>query len=299
MNLRYASPRYWPTWCGVAALWCVVRLPLAVQWRLGVALGWLGLRCARRRRHIAAVNLRLCFPALDDGERATLLAATFRSTGIAVLETALAWLRPPARLADQVTITGTEHIADALRQGRGLLMLGGHFATLDIAGALLARVADFAVTYRPSSNPLIEHIMRRARQRLYSGVIEHGDARGIARRLRAGGAVWYAADQDFGRRHSTFAPFFGIPTATITAASRFARMNRSSAVFVSFFRDEAPWRWRIDIRPITADFGGGDVERDARLVNALIETDVRRAPEQYLWLHRRFKTRPEGEARPY
>ena len=166
MNLRYASPRYWPTWCGVAALWCVVRLPLAVQWRLGVALGWLGLRCARRRRHIAAVNLRLCFPALDDGERAALLAATFRSTGIAVLETALAWLRPPARLADQVTITGTEHIADALRQGRGLLMIGGHFATLDIAGALLARVADFAVTYRPSSNPLIEHIMRRARQRL-------------------------------------------------------------------------------------------------------------------------------------
>ena len=270
---------------------------MALQLRLGVVIGWLGLHLAKRRRHIANVNLQLCFPALSDDERAALLAATFRSTGIAVLETALAWLRPPETLQARVTLTGVEHLDAAMADGRGVLMLGGHFATLDIAGALLSRVAKFAVTYRPSSNPLVEQLMRAARLRLYDGVIEHGDARAIARRLRAGGAVWYAADQDFGPRHSVFAPFFGVPAATITAASRFVRMHRSRAVFVSFFRDEHPWRWRIDIRPI--EFGSDDVAQDARIINALIEAEARQAPAQYLWLHRRFKTRPAGEARPY
>ena len=298
MKPRFANPRYWPSRCGIAMLWCVTRLPLALQLRIGALIGWLGLHFATRRRHIAAVNLQLCLPDWSDAARDRLLAATFRSAGISLLETALAWLRPPDALAHRVTISGIEHLNNALAASKGVLMIGGHFATLDIAGAMLARVAQFAVTYRPSSDPLFESIMRRARQRLYDGVIAHGDARSIARRLRAGGAVWYAADQDFGLRHSVFAPFFGVPAATITAVSRFARMNDSRAVFVSFFRDESPWRWRIDIRPLPTTFGT-DAQEDALLINSLIEAEVRRAPEQYLWLHRRFKTRPPGETRPY
>lgn len=280
-----------------AAARALTWLPVDAALATGEALGVLAHRVAGRRRHIADVNLALCFPDLDAGERAALVARTFRSTGIAVAETALAWLSSSARLDGRVTFSGLEHLR--VQDGRGVLLFGAHFSTLDIAGALLSREVSVDVVYRAHRNARFERLMARSRARVIGGAIERDDTRAIVRRLRAGRVVWYAADQDYGRRHSVFAPFFGVPAATITAGTRLARAGNARVLFVSHFRSGRPYRWCIDVQPLPDGFPSGDDVADATVLNAHIEREVRRDPAQYLWLHRRFKTRPDGEPRPY
>lgn len=288
-----------PLWFAIAIAWCVVRLPRPVLLRLGIIVGALGDRFARARAHIADVNLRLCFPELDDAARRQLRRDSFRAFGIAFVETGMAWLRPASRFARFAHIEGLEHVRAAQARGHGVLLLGAHFSTLDLAGALLATQLDFEVTYRRNKNPAIEWLMRQGRARSYTGVHERSEVREAIRALRAGRVLWYAADQDYGRRHSVFAPFFGVPAATITAATRFAAAGNAEVLFFSHYRDESPWQWRLEIMPMPAGYPSGDALADATMLNAHIESQVRRAPAQYLWMHRRFKTRPEGEARPY
>ena len=174
------------------------------------------------------------------------------------------------------------------------MLIGAHFSTLDLAGALLSQAVDLDVIYRYNKNPVIEWAMRHGRERRFKEVIERSDARTVLTRLKDGHTIWYAADQDYGRKVSVFAPFFGVPAATITATSRFARFNSSPAVFISHFRDAATRAWSLHFREIEA-FPGADEIEDARRINEVIESEIRRHPDQYLWLHRRFKTRPEGE----
>jgi Kdo2-lipid IVA lauroyltransferase/acyltransferase len=277
----------------------VAGLPLRAQYAIGRWLGRLLHRTARRRRHIADVNLRLCFPELDARMRADLVRNVFRSIGIGLVETAIAYYVPMERLRPRVTIEGLEHLEAARAQGRGVLLIGAHFTTLDLAGGLMSLFADIDVIYRRGKNPVAERVMVHGRQQHFKGVIERRDTRTLIRRLRENRVVWYAADQDYGRKHSVFAPFFGQRAATITASARIARMNQSPALFLSHFRDERTLTWTLRVSPVLDGFPSGDDVTDAARINALIEREVRRHPEQYLWIHRRFKTRPRGESRPY
>jgi len=299
MASTFAAPRYWPVWIGVAAMWIVARLPLRVQFALGRLIGALGLRFASARRHIAQTNIRMCFPQLDTAARNDLVRRTFVATGIGAVETAVAWFGDLQRYSARTTIEGLELLTAAQQRGRGVLLVGAHFTTLDLAGALLARATKLDVIYRYNKNPLIEHVMRRGRQRRYSGVIERSNAREVLNALKAGHTVWYAADQDYGRKVSVFASFFGVPAATITATARLARFNASPVLFISHFRDPERYTWSLHIRQLDGDYPTGDDVDDARMLNGIIEAEIRRHPDQYLWLHRRFKTRPAGEARPY
>ena len=287
------------TWLVVGLAWCAVRLPLRVLMRVGIVVGWLGQCFASRRAHITDVNLQLCFPELGERPRRALRTQVFRSTGIALIETAIAWLAPVAQLRARTQINGLALITDAQAAGHGVLLLGAHFSTLDIAGALLAEQLDLDVMYRPNKNSVIEALMRRGRARLYGGVLLRGDVRTAVRRLRDGRVLWYAVDQDFGRKHSVFAPFFGVPAASLSAAARFAKASNARVLFFSHYRSERPWRWQLNIQPLPDVFPTDDAVHDASVVNAMIESQIRIAPEQYLWLHRRFKTRPVGEPRPY
>jgi Kdo2-lipid IVA lauroyltransferase/acyltransferase len=293
------APRYWPTWVGIGAMRLTAALPLRFQFAIGRLLGAAFYRVARRRRHIASTNLELCFPELDAKQRQRLVRAVFRSTGIGAVETAIAYFRPLEPLKPRVEVEGIEHLNAAKAEGRGVILIGAHFATLDLAGGLLALFTDIDVMYRRSKNPVAEYVMRRGRHQHFEAVIERGDTRAVLRRLQANRTIWYAADQDYGRKHSVFAPFFGQPAAAITATSRLARFNGSPALFLSHFRDEASLTWSLHFSPILEGFPSGDDVADATRINALIEQEIRRHPEQYLWIHRRFKTRPEGEARPY
>ena len=289
------APLYWPTWLMLGALWCVSRLPWSWQLATGRAIGRLALHLGRRRRRIAATNLALCFPQLGKRDRQQLLSAHFSSLGIAVVECALAWWAPERRLAPLATLTGLEHLHEALQRGRGVILLSAHFTTLEIGGRLLAQQAPFHVLYRQHKNPVMERVMTRARTRLYEKAIPRHDAGALLQSLKQNRAVWYAPDQDHGIANSVFVPFFGVPAATLTTTSRLASL--SGAAVVPFFPRRLPGRdgYTLELLPALADFPGDDATADAERILQLIESRIRLQPEQYLWVHRRFKTRPEGE----
>jgi Kdo2-lipid IVA lauroyltransferase/acyltransferase len=288
-----------PAWLAAGLLWCVTRLPFAWQLAVGRLLGRALLGLAKDRRDIARTNLALCLPELSGDERRRLLEAHFASLGIALVETALSWWGSDRRLGTLAALTGLEHLQSALRQGRGAILLSAHFTTLEIGGRLLALHAPFHVLYRTHKNSVIETLQRRARRRRFEKAIPRDDLRGMLASLKHNRPVWYAPDQDFGRDNSVFVPFFGIPAATLTATSRLARV--SGAPVVPFFQRRLPGArgYELTLLPALADFPGADDEEDTRRLMALIEARVRQQPEQYLWAHRRFKTRPPGESPVY
>ena len=292
---RLAAPWHWPAWAFITAMWLACRLPLRWQFALGRQLGRFAFHVGGRRRAIAEANARLCFPDLDAAAHTMLARRTFEGVGIGLLEAAYAWSRSLAALAPRVELHGLAALEEAAAQGRGVLLAGTHFSTVEIAGALLAERVSFDVIYRRNRNAVVDWAMRRGRRRRYEAVIERSDMRQVVRRLKQGRVVWYAADQDFGRRHSVFAPFFGHPAATVTAGARLAKMTGAAVVLMSHFRDEARQTWAVHLSPLHS-YPGGDPLADAACMNAAIETEIRRRPEQYLWLHRRFKTHPEGKA---
>ena len=293
MPLRLLSPAHWPTWLLIAVAFLLVRLPIRSQFRLGRLIGNLFRRVGGRRARIAAKNIELCFPDLNQHERQQLLNQVFESTGIAIIETAYTWLRPVDALLPRVRFQGLEVLEAAMNEGKGVLLVGAHFAVLDLGGAFLAAHFDFDCIYRTSRNSVIDYISLRRRNSLYGRVIERGDMRAIARRLRQSRTIWYAADQDNGRRHSVFAPFFGIPAATINVTSRLVQISGSPVIFMSHFRDELDCSWSVRLRRIE-NYPTGDEVADATLMNQVIEREIRTDPAQYLWLHRRFKTMPDG-----
>ena len=177
-----------------------------------------------------------------------------------------------------------------MKLGRGVLLVGGHYSTLELGGTLLSLFHPMNVTYRAHKNPLIEAVMTNSRAKHFARVIEREDVRQAMRSLKDGDTLWFAPDQDYGARHSVFVPFFGVEAATITATSRFARMNNSPALMFSHTRNPAGSGYTLSIGPVLEGFPSGDDEVDARRINAELESRIRQYPEQYLWLHRRFKT---------
>ncbi|MCM2131815.1 LpxL/LpxP family Kdo(2)-lipid IV(A) lauroyl/palmitoleoyl acyltransferase [Larsenimonas sp. GH3-8] len=288
-----AHPYYWPTWAGITLMKLGAWLPWPVKIALGRIMGECVWRFARRRRHITETNLRLCFPELDDRARARLVRETFHANGIGILETATGWCRDPEHLRHRVAFKGHEHMVQAKAQGKGVLIIGIHFSTLDLGGALHSLFFDADVVYRPHDSPVFESFMTRARRRIFGAAIDRHDLRGVVKRIKSGRAVWYSPDQDFGREASVFAPFFGVEAATIKMTSRIAGMTGAPVMPLIFHRNPDNRTYTLEYLPAIADFPTGDEVADAARVNQVIEQAIRRHPEQYLWLHRRFKTRPD------
>lgn len=293
LNLRDWGIRF-----GIGLLWLLARLPHRWQMRLGRLLGWLLYQLARERRRITAINIRLCFPELSTSEQDARVRAAFASYGMSIFETGTTWLRGVDHLHDRLEIHGLEHVTGALAEGRGVLLIGAHFSAIDIAGALLARHLEMDVIYRPSRSPIFDNVIQHGRQRYFNAVIPKQDTRQVIRRLKQGNAIWYAADQNYSARHSVFAPFFGIQAATIRGTSRLVKMTGAAAVFTGHFRFNEGERYRIDFTPVENFPTESEVE-DASRINRLIEEALQADPAQYLWLHRRFKTRPAGEPEVY
>ncbi len=289
----YLHPRWWPTWLGIGLMWLIAQLPIRLQWWLGRLAGHLAHKVARSRRHITEVNIRLCFPELTDSQQAALVRNAFIANGIGLLELGIAWFRDPAKLTGITRIHGIEHFKKALEDGHGVLLLGGHYSTLDLGGSLVTEYIEADVMQRDHNNPLMNAIMTRARGRRYGNVLGAKDLRGLFRSLRKNHAVWYATDQDYGRKDIVFAPFFGIPAGTITATSRIAERSGCKVVPFSHFRRADKPGYDIYFHEPLDNFPSGDDMKDASRINAIIEREIRKAPDQYLWMHRRFKTRPD------
>jgi KDO2-lipid IV(A) lauroyltransferase len=294
-------PRFWPLWLGLGLLWLVAQLPYAWLLAMGRALGALMYRFAKERRRIIEVNLQLCFPQLSLLERQRLLQANFASMGIAFFEMAMSWWWHQPRLRRLAKVEGLEHLQQAAAEGQGVILMAVHFTTLEIGANLLGQLHTIDGMYRQHKNALFDFVQRRGRERHNrdATAIEREDVRAMIKVLRAGRAIWYAPDQDYGRKQSIFLPLFGVEAATVTATSKFARLGRARVVPFTQERLADGSGYKLLIHPPLDNFPGESEEADCLRINQWVEQAITACPEQYLWAHRRFKTRPLGGAKIY
>jgi Kdo2-lipid IVA lauroyltransferase/acyltransferase len=288
MSLRLLAPRYWPTWLGLSLLRLCAPLPLPVLQLLGkcvgAMLGWLPLRFA----FIVKRNLALCFPELSAAARQTLLKRHFRSVGIALFETALSWWASDKRIRSIADINGLDHLQIALAQGKGAILLSAHFTTLEIGARALAARMPLNIMYRPTKNAVMESFLARNRAVHTKRAIKRDDVRTLVSALKANEAVWYAPDQAYRNKGAQMVPFFGVLCASNAATSRLAKMT--GAAVLPYFPERLPnGRYCMHILPALDAFPSDDALADTARFHALIEAHVRKLPEQYLWIHRRFK----------
>jgi KDO2-lipid IV(A) lauroyltransferase len=292
----FLHPRYWLTWIGIGLLRLIAAIPFAIQLFIGRRIGDLMYGLLPSRRRIVRRNLELCFPELEINQRQRLMRDCFRSVGMSVCEIALTWWGSDALLQKLHRLEGEEHLQAALQQGKGVILLGGHYTTLEISGRLMAfHSNDLQPVYKSARNPLINALMAASRSDYYDKLLSNREFRTILRGLQDNKIVWYAPDQDFPRGRYIFAPFMGIPATSLTMTSRLAKS--SGAPVLPFYSQRLPGSegYLIKVLPPLSDLPSGDDVADATQINQSIEQQVRNAPEQYLWLHRRFKTRPPGE----
>lgn len=290
---RLSDPRLYPSWIGVGLFWLVGQLPWNFLLATGRGLGHLAWRLAKRRSHIARTNIRLCFPELTPEEQENLARRSVISTGEAILEMAGSFSNHRIDLDKRLVIKGMEHIERARADGKGVLLLGMHFNSLDVGSRLLGYLMDFYAVYRPNDNLVIDRLINQGRGNYLKGNVPRSDIRQMIRLLRNGEVLWYAPDQDYGIAHAVFVPFFGIPAATITATSRIARMGKARVIPTAHYRLPGG-RYQIEFGPPLENFPSGDDEADTARINQTIEHYVRKHPEQYLWVHKRFKHQPDG-----
>lgn len=266
--------------------------PYRVQLALGRRIGRLARHVAVRRRKIAERNIAACFPELDVDARERILRGHFESLGIGLAETALCWFADNRRLARLAQMEGLEHLRDALSAGHGVLMLSAHFTCLEMGARLLCLQTPLHVMYRKHENPLWEEILRRGRARHAEKVIQRTDVRGLIRSLRDNKAVWFAPDQAPRGKDRALVNFFSEPAHTNTATSRIAKITGAAVLPYFPERKEDGSGYRLIVGAPLENFPSGDAAADATLFNRIIEARVREVPEQYLWIHRRFKDRP-------
>ncbi len=283
----------------LALMWLLHWLPLSALAPLGCGLGRLLYLVAGERRRIALTNLRLCFPQLSEAERTALAKRHFAVFGRSFLERGLLWWASPKRLRRLASITGLEHLHGLA--GRPALLLVPHFIGLDMGGTRLMLETDVVSIYANQKNLLFNAALLKGRSRFGGSILlsrQEGTRKAI-KAMRAGKPFYYLPDMDYGQRDTMFVPFFGVPAATITGLSRLARISGAAVLPVITRMLPGAAGYVVEIGPPWQDFPGPTIEGDTRRMNAFIEDEVRRMPEQYFWLHKRFKTRPPGEKSPY
>lgn len=277
----------------VGFLWLLHWLPLPVLRALGYGLGRLLHIFGNERRRIALTNLRLCFPDLDESERRTLVRRHFVAFARAFLDRTLGWWASRERLERIIRIHGVEHLTDP--DGRPVIMLSPHFVGLDAGGTVVSMHVVGCSVFSRQKNPVLNKLLYDGRRRFNDAVLlsRQDGMRKIVKAMKDGHPFYYLPDMDFGRKESIFVPFFGVPAATIPALSRMVRLTRARVVPV--ITRQVPDGYEVEVMPPWENFPGDSVEADTEFMNRFIEGQVLRMPEQYYWLHKRFKTRPLGE----
>lgn len=292
---RFLHPRHWGTWLLLGVFKLVALMPMRWSFGLGALLGKLFYCFAATRRKIARVNVALCFPALSDAEQDVLVRKILHSVAVGFIETTICLWGQKDKIQGRYVVTGLDILEKIAAKGQGILLVGAHYTTIEIAGLVMGWHFPCDMVYRrDDKNEVLAYAMARAREAYSGECIARDNTRHLVKNLRRGRCVWYAPDQDFGAQDIVFAPFFGVQTATLTATSRLAKIGRAQVVPFVHYRD-ADGIYHVEIKPPLDNFPSGDDVLDATRINAGIEAAVRRYPEQYLWVHRRFKTRPEGE----
>ena len=295
---RFLAPKYWWVWLGLALVRLLNLLPLASQLACGRMAGRVAHRFDRRARHVAAVNIAMCLPALTPEERASLLRQHFESLGCALLETGLVWWASDARIRKLIRIEGVEHLRAALAKGRGALLLSAHFTTLEISARALTLLGPTSIMYLTPRNALIAELARRGRSRHTVQAISSEQIRDLLQNLRSNLPVWYAPDQRFTDKNSALVPLFGHPAASNIATSRLARI--SGATVLPYFPERRTdgTGYTVHIHPPLENFPSDDPIADTQRFHEMIEAHARSFPAQYLWAYKRFQ-QPGTAVDPY
>ncbi len=288
----FAGPRYWPTWLLLGCMHAAARLPRTWQLRIGRTLGRSLQRLKRREHRVARRNIELCFGDLSTAEQRNLLDRHFEAVGMSFVEMGIGWFTPIERLLKRVTVHGREHLDEALARGKGVLLFTAHFTTLEVGVAVLeALVPRASCMYRPQRNAMMDVMIRRGRHRFAKEQIPRDNVRALLRSLRDNSAVCYLPDQTYLGKQSELLPFFGEPAVTNTATSKLAAIS-GATVLPYFFRRLPNGDYRVDIGAPLADFPSESALQDTERLFALLESYIKLAPEQYLWLYKKFKGRP-------
>lgn len=287
------GPRQWPAWLGIGLAAALARLPWPLQRGLGRGLGWVLPVLVPERRRIAARNIALCFPELDERQQAALLRQSFVALGIGLFEFARAWWGGVAPMRKGLQVEGLEHLEAARTGGRGVIVVSGHFTTLEMAARLMCDYAPLAGMYRPHDQGAMEWAVKRGRLRYASAMFTREELRPALKHLKQGGLLWFAPDQDTRRGDSVFVPFFDRPAYSLTSTHQLARLSGAAVIAFSHVRRD-DGGYTLKLSPALTDFPTADATADTARVMAAIEAMVREAPSQYLWIHRRFKRQPDG-----
>ena len=297
------QPKFWGIWFGLFILRSLVCiLPYSALQRFGLWLGRFLNKHLPKRRHVVEVNAKLCFPEKNASELALFVEQAMQNIALGVLEIGYGWWASDKEILHRSRVEGLDLLNQYLDQGRGVVLVGAHFTTMDTAARVMGLRQKVDATYKNQGNLAFDHIINSSRSRSFGELIEKREMRKMLKRLKNGGCVWYAPDQDFGREGAEFVPFFGVQTATITTLTKLVKLSGAKVLFFSNFR-EGQGKATEYVCTISDPFGeniGQDETADAALMNKALE-DILRAndPSQYLWAHKRFKTRPDNEANPY
>ena len=288
------GPGQWPAWLGIGLAAALARLPWSLQRALGRALGGFLHLAFRSRRHVAERNIALCFPELDATRQAALVRESFSELGIGLFEFARAWWGSVQPMRQGLQVEGLEHLEAARANGRGVIVISGHFTTLEISARLMCDYAPLAGMYRPHDQGAMEWAVKRGRLRYAAAMFTREELRPALKHLKQGGLLWFAPDQDTRRGESVFVPFFNRPAYSLTSTHQLARLSGASVIAFAHER-RADGGYTLRLSPAFEDFPSKDATIDTTRVMAAIEAMVRKAPAQYLWIHRRFKRQPDSE----
>ncbi|MCG6937306.1 MAG: lysophospholipid acyltransferase family protein [Gammaproteobacteria bacterium] len=290
----YLAPKYWPLWLAVGLLRLIALLPASVLQIMGSALGMLIYRTVASRRRAARINLKQAYPDLGDREIDALSKKAFKSLGISIFEMGVAWFENSDTLKRQCRIEGKEHLDNAMARGKGVILLTGHFTTLEIGGRLIGFYTEkYNGVFKKAHNPLFNAIMVHYRSKFGNDLIENKNTRAIIRGLKSGHATWFAPDQDFADQEIVFTPFLGGIASTLTATAKLAKITGAAVVPFYPIRLAKGKGYRLVVMPELENFPSDNIEADSARVNKTIESMVYDCPEQYLWSHKRFKTQPD------
>lgn len=296
---EFLKPKYWGIWFALMIFLPLIFLPLRIQFMIGRKIGELAYLLVKRRVKDTLTNLTLAFPDKSDDEKVLIAKQVFVNQGIGIFETLNAWFRPNV-FKRTFSISGLQHLVNAQKEGKTVILLGGHFTTLDLGGRLCTQFFPADCMYRPQNNPLLEWLIYNSRRRIFDEQISSCDMKKLISRVKAGKVIWYSPDQDFGLEHGVMATFFGVPSATITAHRRFAGFNKKNPpVFIvmdmirqtpdNIPKGKRPY-YHIALSPALENFPSDDEKADAQRINDMFENNIKKDITQWMWFHRRFKT---------
>ncbi len=291
---NFYHPKFIPTWFLIGFMKLGAKLPFAAQVFIGTGIGRLLYPLLSRFRKIAFVNIARCFPNKSLNEVEDLVRQNFEAIGISLFETANAYFGKNEKIQKLITIHNEHYLTGALDKKQNVILLAAHFMPLMLGSRALLLKYKIANIYRPQNNVLFDEVMRKGFVDNGATMIKTKDTRAMMKAIKAGLPIWYAPDQDLGEKNSVFAPFFNIQTATVAATARLAKTPNTIVIPYFFIRDSQGYTMHFEA-PLD-NYPADDAIKSASKTNQILQDQILKAPEQYLWIHKRFKTRPEGEA---